>query len=191
MDDKDKKFVDALLQASLRNYAAEAPRPGLEGRILAGVRARQHPARRRAVWSWAAAIAGATAIVALAVVHAGRRQSSPLPLRTGSGAHVSAPVPAMAAPQVQVAASRPAPHIVPRRATRPWTDPRPQQFPTPRPLSEQEKLLVVYAQSLEGSSAAPAADSNQDAEQKLEVPPLTIAAIKIEPLPPPKELGDQ
>jgi hypothetical protein len=63
-------------------------------------------------------------------------------------------------------------------------DKRPQQFPTPRPLSEQEKLLLVYAQSLEGSSAVPALNPNQSSEHVLEIRPIRITAIKIEPLAP-------
>ena len=44
MDDKEKRCIDELLDASLRHYASTEPRPGLEGRVLAGVRARQQSA---------------------------------------------------------------------------------------------------------------------------------------------------
>jgi hypothetical protein len=68
-------------------------------------------------------------------------------------------------------------------------DTRPQQFPTPRPLSEQERLLLVYAQAIKGSSGASVQITNEDAEHELEIPALSITAIKIEPLTP-QESGD-
>ena len=68
MDDKEKLFVDELLSASLRRYARGEARPGLEGRILAGVRARQQAERRRNAWAWTTAIAGAMALVAVMVL---------------------------------------------------------------------------------------------------------------------------
>ena len=97
-------------------------------------------------------------------------------------------LPAVAKSRSAGAAAHAAPATAPGRAER--VDTRPQQFPTPRPLSEQEKLLLVYAQSLKGSSAASAPDADQDSEHDLEIPPLSITAIKIEPLAPP-ESGDE
>jgi hypothetical protein len=67
---------------------------------------------------------------------------------------------------------------------------RPQQFPTPRPLSAQEKLLLVYAQTLKRSRASYAPDAGQDPERELAIPALSITAIKIEPLAPP-EVGEE
>ncbi len=186
MDDKEKRFVDELLRASLRHYAGAEPRPGLEVRVLAGVRARQEAARRRKAWAWAVGIAAAAAMVTLLVFHLPHRQSNSLPVTAKAPANLSAPAAAKIAP--------PAQPPMPRRPRRPAApsrvDTRPQQFPTPRPLSEQEKLLLVYAQSLQGSSAASAPDADQDSEHDLKIPPLSITAIKIEPLAPP-ESGDE
>ena len=185
MDDKEKRFVDELLEAALRNYAGAEPRSGLEGRVLAGVRARQQAARRRTAWAWAVGVAGVAAMVTLLVFYWPHRQPAPLPVTAKVPAIPSAPMVAKAASVVQP--------TMPRRPVRPaaatTVDWRPQQFPTPRPLSEQEKLLLAYVQALKNSPAAAAPEANPQPEHDLEISPLSIAAIKIEPLAPPED-GD-
>ena len=181
MDDKEKRFVDELLNASLRRYAGAEPRPGLEGRVLAGVRARQQGERWRNVWTWAVGMAAVAAMVTLLVIHWPRQQPAQLPETaqaratvahgqkgTDRGYQLAAPTTAEVAPPVQPRMS----HRPPRSAPQRWVDTRPQQFPTPRPLSEQEKLLVAYAQLLKNSSATSAPEADKDAEHDLEIPPL-------------------
>jgi hypothetical protein len=50
-------------------------------------------------------------------------------------------------------------------------------------LSEQEKLMVEYVRLIQNSPGAAAPVANQSPEADLEIPPLSIAAIKIDPLP--------
>jgi hypothetical protein len=130
-------------------------------------------------------MAAAAVTVTLLVIAWPRHQPAPMPLTVKTPSALSAAAVAKIAPPVQP----PAIHRSRRPAAPSRIDTRPQQFPTPRPLSEQEMLLLVYVQSLQGSSAALTLDANQDSEHDLEIPPLTIAAIKIEPLAPP-ESGD-
>ena len=180
MDDNEKRLVDELLAASLRHYAGGEPPSGLEGRVLAGVRARQEAARRRTAWAWAVGIAAAAAVVTLLVIAWPRHQPAPMPLTAKAPASLSAPAVTKITAPVQPTVAR-----LSHRPAQPMrVDTRPQQFPTPRPLSEQEKLLLVYVKSLQGSSAAPAPDADQDSEHDLEIPALSITAIKIEPLAP-------
>jgi hypothetical protein len=179
MDDNEKRFVNDLLDASLRNFAGAEPRAGLEGRILAGVRARHREARRRTVWYWAVATAGVVAIVGFVALRGGRRQPAPEPAIAEYPASRGAPVViAKNTPPVPL----PAPHRVPRHVETTSVDWRPQQFPTPRPLSKQEKLLLAYVQALKASPAAPAPDAMQEVEPDLSIPPLSIEPIKIMPL---------
>ena len=184
MDDNNIRLVDELLDASLRRYADAEPRAGLEGRILAGTRARRRAQHRRMAWAWALAVAAAA--VALLVVARPRRQSPPAPVAAETPAPLRAPVAARAAP--------PAPPPVPRRPRRhtaPRTvDLRPQEFPTPRPLSEQEKLLLAYAEALQQASAVAAPKANIDFEREMVIPPITIAEIKIKPLELPGKAGE-
>jgi hypothetical protein len=92
-------------------------------------------------------------------------------------------------------AAPPTPRLIPNRLQRlapsRRIDARPQQFPTPRPLSEQEKLLVIYARSLQGSSTASAPIADDNVDHDLVIPPISIAAIKIEPLAPAEESGSE
>jgi hypothetical protein len=180
MDDKEKRFVNELLDASLRRYAGAEPCLGLETRVLAGARARQQAARRRTMWAWALGTAAVAAMVTMLVIHWPHRQPAPLPLSAKTPADLSVHAVARVASPVQLPMPRRSQHTAPPS----MVDTRPQQFPTPRPLSEQEKLLLAYAKSLNGSSAASAPQADMDVEHDLEIPPISIAAIKIEPLAP-------
>jgi hypothetical protein len=182
VDDKEKLFVDEMLDASLRHYAKAEPRPGLEGRVLAEVRARQEAARRRTTWAWAVGVACLAALVTLLMIAWPRQQPAPLHMTAEAPAILSAPAVAKIAPPVQPPIS----HRPRHPATSSRVDTRPPQFPTPRPLSEQEKLLLEYVQLLKDSPAASAVNTDQDQEHDLEIPPITIAAIKIEPLAAPE-----
>jgi hypothetical protein len=179
MDDKDKQFVDALLDASLRRYVHDEPRPGLEGRILAGVRPRQQDERRRKSLFWIVGMATAAAVVVMLAMSWSHRRARPAPITANVPAIVSSPTVAKIIPPVQEPMRhKTVHHAMPSRA-----DSRPQQFPTPRPLSEQEKLLVEYAELIKNSPGAIKPDVDQDSQGDLEIPPLSIAAITIEPLP--------
>jgi hypothetical protein len=186
MDDREKKFVDELVAASLRRYAGAEARPGLEERVLAGARARQQSEWRRRTWTWALGMAGATAIVVLLMIYWPRQQPAPLPVTAKAPARVSAPAIAQAASPVQL----PVPHKAQHQTSPQRVDTRPQQFPTPRPLSQQEKLLVEYVQSLKESSGTSVPDADQGSAGDVEIPPIRIAAIKIDPLPS-SESGDE
>lgn len=178
MDDNEKQFVNDLLDASLRIHATAEPRPGLENRIVAGVRARQREAGRRTAWAWAVAMAGVVAIVGIVALRGGHRQPAPEPVIAKFPASHDAPVIATTVPNSPL----PSPRRMPHRSELRTVDWRPQQFPTPRPLGEQERLLLAYVQALKGSPAAPAPTAQQDPQADLSIPPLIIEPIKIEPL---------
>src|SRR5271166_2258015 len=54
MTDREKNKLDAAIDAALAKYATVEPRPGLEDRILANLRA-QSTAPHPALWRWALA----------------------------------------------------------------------------------------------------------------------------------------
>ena len=55
-------------------------------------------------------------------------------------------------------------------------------------MSEQEKLLVEYVEAISNSSIPALETATEDTGKDLEIPPLTISAVKIDPLPlPPAE----
>jgi len=145
-------FADALDRA-LRRYAAVEPRIGLEERLLANLRARQKHAPAGVGWQWRwAAGAGAVAVLVLALSLTWRIGKPPLGnsidprisqggrdsqmTNPASQPHLSARAlpslhtPAGHRPRRSTAAVRIAPHL--------------EQFPSPQPLSEQEKILARY-----------------------------------------------
>ena len=145
--DKEQK-LDELLDSMLREYSAVEPRPGLETRILANLkssRAERKPWFSISVWAWSGA-AAAVVLLAVLVLHLARPAVQPPPTR----------VEAVKASPVQPAPVNAAEgHETERRQARmiqrthkhhvqKLVDNRPDVFPTPAPLSEQEELLMRY-----------------------------------------------
>ena len=176
-DDEPDLFVNELLEASLKQYRGEEPRSGLEMRILAGVRTQARAARLR--WlGWAVAVcAGILAVIALTLHFAPTRLRQPTP-------SASLPQPATTRPGPPMV-SRPQPLSSPRRpggefrkvATR---RSRPEQFPTPFPLTEQEKLLLAYIDKATKPDLT--VETDEKPVNDLEVPEITVAALEIKPL---------
>ncbi|HET7840630.1 MAG TPA: hypothetical protein VFM21_03450 [Terriglobia bacterium] len=172
MNRENDKFVDQLLDASIGHCAGAEPRAGLEGRILAVIAARQRSANRNN-WAWGLAAAALAAVAIVIAARYARRASLPTP----QPASVAVARPQSAAPPVAIAPERIPVKTV--RASR-FTAQRPQQFPTPAPLSEQEKLLLLYVKQTPKSALAA---SPEDAGKDMEISALNIAALEIKELP--------
>ena len=184
-DDKQDQFVDELLEASLKQYQGEEPRPGLEMRILAGIRSRERAARSRGL-AWAlAACAGVLAgvILALHFARGPSRQPAPSaslprptakPLARSGSADSRLWSPRLAQGQKR-RPPRPGGHT--ERQT------RPEQFPSPMPLTQQEKLLLAYFDKATKPELVAGANEKDDAAvSDLEIPGLEIAGLEIKPL---------
>lgn len=171
MKHDNPQFVDYLLDATLERYSSVEPRTGLEGRILAGVAARWRSARRR---NWTLALAFSALAVAafvFAVLTPRRNPASVAPPEQVATAQPEAVIP-------RASFSRELPPV--RNVQKPTAIPqRPRQFPTPAPLSEQEKLLLLYVQETPKSVLAEPVNTAKD----LEIPDLKIAALDIKDLP--------
>jgi hypothetical protein len=148
--EKDKR-IDEMLDSLLANYSAAEPRPGLETRILANLRERPEKETVQGWWNfkwiWAGMVTAA--IIIAAVLMSVRR-----PIEPPANVIVKNNQPA-AQPQIQ-------PHapIAPKETARVyWRKPRatkqpqdaalalnerPANFPTPTPLSEQERMMFTY-----------------------------------------------
>lgn len=147
MEPRNQERLDALLDRALAEYGKADPRPGLENRVLANLDGeRERAARRR--WRWALGMAGAAAAVVLAVwVGNGMRK----PLLPASGANTVSPIvreiaAAKSSGPVDVRpAVKPSRHVSngrPQEGVEVAVTPKLEQFPSPMPLSEQEKLLA-------------------------------------------------
>lgn len=145
--------LDRVLDAVLAKYAAVEPRSGLEERILANLSAERPRHLNRSWWHWG--LAGAAA--ALLVVGASLALRPTRPTHPVIANHPSVGIQAPSQPETQIAKEtgnpphRPEPvrvHTAIRHRSEPATveakNPRLEVFPSPQPLSEQEKILASY-----------------------------------------------
>jgi hypothetical protein len=148
--EKDKR-ADEIMDSLLANYSSAEPRPGLETRILANLRDAEENKSPAGWWNfrwlWAGMVTAA--IFAAAVLISGRRRVEP-------PTHVIVKTsPSIPQPEIQPRAPvtrnetarihrrKPPAATQPQNATLALNE-RPAVFPTPTPLSEQEKLLLSY-----------------------------------------------
>jgi hypothetical protein len=153
--------LDLELDKALAQYSAVEPRTGLEDRVLANLRAEQTLAPARVWWRWTAVAAlAALLLVALTFLwRSGERRNY-----RDNVARDPFPAPARTTPDRSSNGTQMATHrggdenraTHPVSARKPRTNipraapalvasgPKLDQFPSPQPLSEQEKILASY-----------------------------------------------
>jgi hypothetical protein len=144
--------LDSVLDAALGKYAAVEPRAGLEERVLASLRAERTRVADRGWWRWRWAGALATVVaVAVALAWKSGKQSPPIVAKStsvtmqspvGLGTHVASgdgDAPRLQGHSVRYAARHPL-----RAQSAAAAIPRLDVFPSPQPLSEQEKIMASY-----------------------------------------------
>jgi hypothetical protein len=176
--------LDRVLEASLAKYAAVEPRRGLEERVLATLRGERARVPDRARWRWGV-MAGLAAMVIVAAT---------LAWRSGKPSHSVGLHPASAAAQApkekaQVGSNRDGNGVRPQDGgamprsvvgrSRPRTviasHPKLDQFPSPQPLSEQEKILANFV-ARDPEHAALIAQARTEALRKDRVEEIRDAA---------------
>jgi hypothetical protein len=159
--------LDHIIDAGLANYASREPLAGLEDRVLNRVRGANAGGRRFRHGYWGLVVAAVGALIIVAV------------LPRGSRAPVEKPVPAEQAEAASpVPAARVTPAALARLRLRPRHKavlPKRDQFPTPTPLTPEERALIALAQ-LPPAELAALTDSRRSSEE------LRIAPIEISPL---------
>lgn len=163
MADQEKdKQMDNMLDSLLANYSSAEPRPGLETRILANLRDTEGREESRGWWGfkwlWAGAVLAAAIVVGVLI--GGKRHAAPPSRTVVQTAQPAAQQPNVQQPSVDqkaVQSSVPAAvgqeRVIHRHKTLAPAPPqnatlarsqRPAVFPTPAPLSEQERLMFTY-----------------------------------------------
>jgi hypothetical protein len=145
----NERRMDQLLDSLLAGYSDAGPRPGFESRLLANLREQATPQRSPAwgrIWAWTGITTAAAALaVILAVSYFGRQVPRTAPVANHSPAPVPQPMRKPSAPQQVVAVKahhrKPVQRLVPTAVT---AEVRQEVFPTPTPLSEQERFLLKY-----------------------------------------------
>jgi hypothetical protein len=148
----ESEVLDRQLDMALAKYAGEA-RPGLEERILATVKAEREQAVAHGRWYWpkvAALVAAVVTVVAASLVwrswtHTTDTAHNPSsPVQEGKRPQTG-PNAAHRTPGHPIASSESnrrdhGPHVPVVVAA----EPKLEQFPSARPLSDQEKILASY-----------------------------------------------
>lgn len=131
------------LDTALASYSNAEPRFGLEKRVMANLRAERERVPARLWWRWPSVVWALFAIV-LAISAEWRLSkparhdmAGPVKLATATP-HVFPPVPGLLERRTHGSAR------TKLRTRGPLNLPRLEQFPSPQPLSEQEKVLADY-----------------------------------------------
>jgi len=146
---KERDDLDRTLDAALAKYASVEPREGLEERILANLRSQDTRPAEPTRWNWRF-VAALAAVLMIAAVVVWRWNKPTLP---PVATHPQTPKQAPVAPEVAHGDEN---NSAPRKSKRHQTvrhqreheilaaGPKLDVFPTPLPLSEQEKILATY-----------------------------------------------
>ena len=191
MEDKDR-FVNDLLDSALAQQRRAEPRAGFEGRILERVRV----ARRMRAGSrkrWLAVPTVAAAAVLIAAIYLARRPHSPAVQTPQARNAVSAPEPSETLTANSGTTPKPAiatTVVEPRRTVhrerktthRVEAHHWPSQFPTPAPLTPEEKALVQYVRETPPQVLAASLSRAQSLNQPVKIKPLVIAPLEIKPM---------
>jgi hypothetical protein len=158
MTDQEKdKRMDEMLDSLLANYSSAEPRPGMETRILANLRdaEQQRPAGHswNFRWLWAGAAVAAAILVSVVLLGGHRKEKAPQVVHERPAPSQLQPPqtqekPRQIAPEMATAPRERRPHraVTIQAAQSPDLELglRPASFPTPSPLSEQERLMLAY-----------------------------------------------
>jgi len=153
--DERRDELDNFLDATLAKYAVVAPRIGLEERVLANLRSEMMRASTTASWRWWPWAAAGVAAGIYVVVLIAWRPGNPSHPAIAHRPSIATPAirPGTEEPVTEVAqGSADSPHVRAYPASR-HRNPIPalasagaklDVFPSPLPLSEQEKILANY-----------------------------------------------
>jgi hypothetical protein len=172
-DDKNRT-VGRWLDAGLKQHSQVVLSEDLENRILANLRAERD--RHPYYWHWVPVLAGLIVVASLAIFWP--KQAAQPVVRTA----VVMPQPSQAIKSTPKIASptrrTPLRHDAGKSAhdSTVATAPKLDQFPSPRPLSQQEELLLAYVRQV------PKEDLNLNLRTDITVKPLSVKNLDIPPL---------
>lgn len=198
MEDKNP-FIDRLLDSALAHRQKAEPRPGFEGRILESVRAAERQrAKGGGFWKlrtagWVLVAAMIAAAIVVAVVETTYQQHGPAVQTPQASRAVTVqpqnkevaatpeatPKPRRAATVLEAKQTA---HKVRKRPRRIEAHHWPAQFPTPAPLTREEKALVRYVQDTPPQVLAKPLFKERADPQRIEIKPLKIPPLEMKPL---------
>ncbi len=205
MQDERDRFTDDLLDAALARHLSADPPAGMENRIVARLRAEPVRSSRFSLGAWArrsypVAVAAAV-IVAMLVVYQTRsgrhgdagHSTNPFGKANVKAGNIKPVLPdagssgaISSTPAAIARVSRPSRQVKRRRAdvqsvAESWA--RPPQFPTPAPLSEEERLLLRYVRETPREVLRASIEREKSLANDLEIPPLEIRPLNKDSAP--------
>ncbi len=164
--------IDQWLDAALRGYSQANPRGGLESRVLASLDAERNRRAFRLRWWWMIGVgAAAAAVVAVVWVGDSGRDRTPA-THVASSATVHRETAEAAKPRFDATAVQAASNSAlnnrpqPRRHEQHETGTlRQAEFPSARPLDEQERMLLSYV-TRDPETAALVAEARAEARRQ-------------------------
>jgi len=148
-EDTKRGPLDDPIDAALAKYAAVEPRPGLEERILANLKAQDRSSSGMAWWHWAGVVAAAIVLATLLVWRLEKPQRR-IVQQTPNSRQEMQPKVAVNTPQaksdrpIKRASSRPPRRHAAAALVVATSEPKLDRFPSPQPLSEEELALARY-----------------------------------------------
>jgi hypothetical protein len=167
--------MNARIDAALRSYADPGEIPEAHA-VLACIRERAEVSQTRRQWLrlWMIPVAGAAALIVLIVLWTLHSPTSPQIAWTPAPLAVAQPpqseVENSSLPRQPSAAQTTISHTVAR--SRPL--PKQPLFPTPGPLSPEERQLVAFASQIPPDAAKQLADAQQHIDDPIRISPITI-----------------
>jgi len=172
MNSDEPEMIDRLLEDALSTYSSREPRPGLEQRVLSRVHS-AGAARKFAfpVWATAVPVAACLLLTAIFWIHGSAQPQRSTVARTTAG------LPATAALRGQTEP----PRIVVRprmsKRTKAAGLPRLPEFPTPEPITAEERTLLTLVARAPGEARQAFMEMQQRSTES-----IRIDEIKIQPL---------
>jgi hypothetical protein len=134
--------LDRALNSALAMFATVEARAGLEDRVLGNLRA-QESIEHRTWWAWGFATAILVVLIVAVAWHSSRRTRAPIAKEAVTPAEVkSVKSGSVQSPVIRSASAVRRTKLPKHQAVA--ENPKLDQFPSPRPLSEQEKILAMY-----------------------------------------------
>ncbi len=148
----ENRGLDRWLEAALQQYGNAGHRPGLEERVLARVRIEQEQSGAARRWRWPVLALAAAAAVLAAIfllqppkIHQHQQSVTKPPQLAPPNAQTkkeaSLPLPSVTNPRRR---QHGRPHQAAADEVQAFTAPKREQFPSPAPLTAQEKMLAYY-----------------------------------------------
>jgi hypothetical protein len=166
MSNGERDKIESLLDDALASYSRQEPRPGLDRRVLDRIHSAGAPRLMFPRWAWAVS---AAACLLWAGIFWNRHAATPERVQVTQVSHVAA--------ARETAPARPATPRIAARLHKRKVLPRLPQFPAPAPVTDEERALLAFV--------ARAPKEAQEALidwQQLDVEPIRIEEIKIQPL---------